>query len=941
MIALIAIIATGMLYFIVRSLDRVEMEQKRIQDTAQALAMAKQALIGFAVSVELPVEGSCNGTSCARPGELLCPDRHDPTLATSGTSSAPCGANRLGRFPWRTLDMPELRDSDGEHLWYAVAANFINSPRTLPLNSDTAGSFTIVDAAGNTVATDVVAVIIAPGAPLQREGEGSIQARSPSSIAASAYLDKSGAFDNATATPDTFVQGPVPATGTPLIVNDQIAYITRAELAAAVEKRVAREIRNCLAAYPGELPWPSPLASLTNFDGLAGSYFGRLPTTQPQTLPNTISDVTARRNALASAASTADKTAAATALASAEQTLSDILLAIQTLAIRLRDKASTTSDDAYSVTTATTVAARVARADTTINDVIASQYKIPWPAPGNSTFIPASTQVCDTSATLMPLACEVLYSSLDPYLADISASRTALTAARGSLQTDRDALELARQDYESSGAPSAESALRASATVVSTTLSASVLPHINSTTASFYPLKDLVDAMITHDAALIDPARTALATAATTAKATAEAAKPPLDILATSAAASLNADTIAAISATDTAISALDTAIARTADLLAAATSGHTNLSPLYLQTLIQSYDTAWWDSTTGFNALKNVASATRMKILGDSLKGYIETLTSGSSTVTTARTAAVTALANASTKAGEAITVLNNPAASAADRSAAINAFETAAGTAVQKASTLLDAVESTNVTWTTLVAITSDTVTWKAPLNLTKTRLTYAASHAAGDLTLLVNSATAVKTRADAIHTFASTFATQAASALTAADSARAAATTAAENPDAANIAAAIAAADAATALANIVNTTLATTNTNTNSTVTTTITWPTTCSWLKGDSQSWWNSNSWRSLVLYQRAVSSAAPDLTVNGAGSHNFVVITSGPRLGTQSRPSSRAADYLERQDNLPQIDNGDGSRDGLATNPIRQFGSQNPSGTFNDTVVSP
>ena len=65
--------------------------------------------------------------------------------------------------------------------------------------------------------------------------------------------------------------------------NDVLAVITRQELMAAVEKRVANEVKACLeehAAATGVYPWPSPL-SASLFSGKAKSLFGRIPATQP------------------------------------------------------------------------------------------------------------------------------------------------------------------------------------------------------------------------------------------------------------------------------------------------------------------------------------------------------------------------------------------------------------------------------------------------------------------------------------------------------------------------------------------------------------------------------------------------------------------------------------------------------------------------------------
>jgi len=108
---------------------------------------------------------------------------------------------RLGRLPWKTLGLPDLRDAFGERLWYAVSSkhkgllNCTVSPSCLDMGPEAAiGTITVRDAAG-TVLHDgtsaspydpgkggAAAVIIAPGPPLARwsglGAPGAIQSRS-------------------------------------------------------------------------------------------------------------------------------------------------------------------------------------------------------------------------------------------------------------------------------------------------------------------------------------------------------------------------------------------------------------------------------------------------------------------------------------------------------------------------------------------------------------------------------------------------------------------------------------------------------------------------------------------------------------------------------------------------------------------------------------------
>jgi hypothetical protein len=231
-----------------------------------------------------------------------------------GDSSGSDQERRLGRLPWKSLGISELRDGSGETLWYAVSSNFKENTRISRLNSDsmriqsasafvsTAGSITVRNEAGVVVfdgsaGTGVVAVIIAPGSSLLRQ-DGLQQDRSAANINnPTHYLDNvSPAIDVLVATPednatfvdnvlDGFFSGPVRNTNGQIVANDRIAVITLAEIAAAMEQRVIGEISHCLSDYAaqienkGRLPWAAPMADSASgtYDDSSGTVFGRLP----------------------------------------------------------------------------------------------------------------------------------------------------------------------------------------------------------------------------------------------------------------------------------------------------------------------------------------------------------------------------------------------------------------------------------------------------------------------------------------------------------------------------------------------------------------------------------------------------------------------------------------------------------------------------------------
>ena len=90
--------------------------------TASAMAQAKEALIGRAA------------TDNNRPGSLTCPDVDNDGVANGDFGN--CDA-LVGRFPWKTLDVPELLDGNGERLWYALSFNLRDHNSSPAINPQT------------------------------------------------------------------------------------------------------------------------------------------------------------------------------------------------------------------------------------------------------------------------------------------------------------------------------------------------------------------------------------------------------------------------------------------------------------------------------------------------------------------------------------------------------------------------------------------------------------------------------------------------------------------------------------------------------------------------------------------------------------------------------------------------------------------------------------
>jgi len=187
--------------------------------TLAALAQARDALIGSAA------------TDDNHPGSLPCPDLdNDGQLQSAGETFGNC-ASLIGRLPWRTLGLPDLRDSSGERLWYVLSSNFRDNAASSPLNSDTAGQLTIT---GTNPAANVIAIVFAPGPALTGQARDAASQNNVTN-----YLEGENANGDTVYTVGAATNS----------FNDTLVAITSDMLFPAVESRVAREIRANLATY--------------------------------------------------------------------------------------------------------------------------------------------------------------------------------------------------------------------------------------------------------------------------------------------------------------------------------------------------------------------------------------------------------------------------------------------------------------------------------------------------------------------------------------------------------------------------------------------------------------------------------------------------------------------------------------------------------------------
>lgn len=255
-VVLVTLVST---YAISDAITRITSEVKVERDkrSTDAMQEAKAALIAWSASQ------AWTSNSNDQPGSLPCPD-----ITNDGVSDyvGNACASQVGRLPWNTLKIADLRDASGEVLWYALSANFRKYSGVTVVNSDTQGQLTLYsDQASTTTAvlSNLVAVLLAPGQAV------SGQTRSPTNSVelndVANYLEgrNAGVTGNYTDTPQS------PATY-PDSFNDRVLPITHADLFSVVEPAVAARIERDIKPYIntyftnwGAFPFPSVFATPT------------------------------------------------------------------------------------------------------------------------------------------------------------------------------------------------------------------------------------------------------------------------------------------------------------------------------------------------------------------------------------------------------------------------------------------------------------------------------------------------------------------------------------------------------------------------------------------------------------------------------------------------------------------------------------------------------
>ena len=212
-------------------------DYQREAKTGTALREAKAAVLAYAAQYAAR-------TSTNEPGQMPCPESLNYYAAgTEGQASTSCSnANEsVGRLPWRTLGIDQLRDGYGEPLWFVLSRGFRNPP----INFGTPAQINY-----NGTANAAVALIIAPG----RARDTSSDPGTPPAPCAKVNQRSTNRYSTASALdPTKYLECGNPATGPygnpPNMTNwsawsnDRVIAITAQEWADAIAPAVADRLQ--------------------------------------------------------------------------------------------------------------------------------------------------------------------------------------------------------------------------------------------------------------------------------------------------------------------------------------------------------------------------------------------------------------------------------------------------------------------------------------------------------------------------------------------------------------------------------------------------------------------------------------------------------------------------------------------------------------------------
>jgi hypothetical protein len=249
-IVMATVLVLGFAWFVVAAMGRTGvMQAERDAKTAAALQAGKKALLSHVAQY-----AGRTGVGYEFPGRMPCPESLNAYgTASEGEAPGACSnvAVEIGRLPWKTLGIDQLRDGDNEPLWYALSPNF--HPVAFPLNPAPPNPYLnfATPAALPFDGTNVVAVILAPGRAVKSNPcSGVVQTinRYALPLEPRKFFECDGVAGGNNGTGVPYYTNP--GTGSPS--NDHALAITQAEWADAIAGPVADRIQREVAAVMGQ-----------------------------------------------------------------------------------------------------------------------------------------------------------------------------------------------------------------------------------------------------------------------------------------------------------------------------------------------------------------------------------------------------------------------------------------------------------------------------------------------------------------------------------------------------------------------------------------------------------------------------------------------------------------------------------------------------------------
>lgn len=226
LLVMILFLVLGGSYALLRGLNKASSQAYRDEQTAKVLAEAKAALIGMSIveNDKSPRPGSLPSPDLNNNGQVDVPDEVNVCGAQANRGNSSC----IGRLPWKTLGLPDLRDSAGERLWYAMSPNFRDANGVV-INSNSSGTLS-VDTLNN-----IIAIIFAPGSALDNQSrDGSANENNPANYLEAVNSSGGVNFTSQIAN-DQF--------------NDHLVTITVQDLFPTVERRILGEAKIILSDF--------------------------------------------------------------------------------------------------------------------------------------------------------------------------------------------------------------------------------------------------------------------------------------------------------------------------------------------------------------------------------------------------------------------------------------------------------------------------------------------------------------------------------------------------------------------------------------------------------------------------------------------------------------------------------------------------------------------